>query len=206
MPQPRLGACRAGAEASPGGARACWELAGSPGSEAEARLMPPRGLGKLEPSALFKFEANFAGAADRTDGRGRDRKPLQGQSEGAPLLLSRVRLRLSQRERERGRHAASLPPHPAQRCFSFSIPLSPENCEQCTAPAQPSPEGPVRLSFPLQPQPGGAGLGAPEGGERQSGSQRGASSTVPGKGALSFSSAGASSRCLLSALRPVRNR
>lgn len=123
MPQPRLGACRAGAEASPGGARACWELAGSPGSEAEARLMPPRGLGKLEPSALFKFEANFAGAADRTDGRGRDRKPLQGQSEGAPLLLSRVRLRLSQRERERT--PRSLPPSPpcSEMLFLFNSPL-----------------------------------------------------------------------------------
>lgn len=39
----------------------------------------------MEPSDLFKFEANFAGAADSTDGRGSDRKQLREQSKEAPL-------------------------------------------------------------------------------------------------------------------------
>lgn len=40
---------------------------------------------ELETSVPFKFEVNFAGAADSTDGRGSNRKQLQEPREDAPL-------------------------------------------------------------------------------------------------------------------------
>ena len=45
------------------------------------RPTAPWSSGKLEPSVPFKFEANFADAADSTDGRGSNRKQLQEQRE-----------------------------------------------------------------------------------------------------------------------------
>ena len=63
----------------PGSAGGAGKFGSSRPAELRGSGQPaaPRSSRKLEASAPFKFEANFAGAADSSDGRGRNRKQLQ---------------------------------------------------------------------------------------------------------------------------------